>query len=432
VAATSTVLSLADLERFDPEARPGDREQRFLCPLCGVGKPRDDRRRWLRVEKATGLWHCKHCDAGGLLREWWTAATHRPRGMLRSLGAAASRERGACTQRRARELPTPAPGPSRHQASDGEQGTPGGGHWQQSVPLAGSAGEAYLARRGIPVAVAQAAGVSYSSDWYGRPAVLFPLRDEAGTQVGAQGRYLDGREPKARTSQGATGAVFVTPGAWDAGLLVLCEGPIDALSLAAGGRPAVALLGGRFPAWLPRACAFRRVLLAHDADAVGDAAAEKLAVALPAFGARGERLRPSGAKDWNDLLLAHGAEALHLALTAFLCPTQATLTPVEAQTPEELLVALYRRVGRTLPAGTIRWADANRPDLMAAVDAAEAQVQAAYEAAEATALSSAVADLWDAFVQVGAAFRARSGAPGSGQSDPGGAFTDAFAETRDG
>ena len=40
--------------------------------------------------------------------------------------------------------------------------------------------------------------------------------------------------------------------------------------------PAVALVGTAAPAWLPQAAAFRRVVVALDADAAGDAAAEGL------------------------------------------------------------------------------------------------------------------------------------------------------------
>ena len=80
----------------------------------------------------------------------------------------------------------------------------------------------------------------------------------------------------------------------------------------------VATCGTSWPSWLPRACAFRRVLLAHDADAAGDAAASKLAEVLSPLGARCERLRPVGAKDWNASLAEHGAERLCDALAPVL------------------------------------------------------------------------------------------------------------------
>jgi hypothetical protein len=64
------------------------------------------------------------------------------------------------------------------------------------------------------------------------------------------------------------------------------------------------------PAWLVRRLAFHRVAVAVDADTTGDAAAPRLMAELRSFGALVERWRPTGAKDWNDLLLTHGAEVL--------------------------------------------------------------------------------------------------------------------------
>lgn len=91
--------------------------------------------------------------------------------------------------------------------------------------------------------------------------------------------------------------------------LIVAEAPLDALSLAEAGYPAVALCGTDEPAWLHRICAFRRVLLAFDADEAGDRAGERLAPLLSSFGAKCERLRPEGGKDWNEVLQA-GREAL--------------------------------------------------------------------------------------------------------------------------
>lgn len=67
-------------------------------------------------------------------------------------------------------------------------------------PLEDSAGHKYLERRSLPLGVCLEAKVKFCPSWVGRPAVVFPLYDEQGTLVAAQGRYLDGQEdPKART-----------------------------------------------------------------------------------------------------------------------------------------------------------------------------------------------------------------------------------------
>jgi DNA primase len=87
-------------------------------------------------------------------------------------------------------------------------------------------------------------------------------------------------------------------------VLVVVEGPADALSLAECDVPAVALVGTAAPGWLRSAAAFRRVVVALDADAAGDQAAEGLLRELAPFARSVERLRPSAGKDWNDALLA--------------------------------------------------------------------------------------------------------------------------------
>jgi DNA primase len=175
------------------------------------------------------------------------------------------------------------------------------------VPVAGTPGEPYLFGRGIGCDTATAAGVLFARGWYGRPAVVFPLRDRAGRVVAASGRYLDGRLPKTRVAGDRKLGVFATPGVWDApaeAALVVVEGPADALSLAECDVPAVALVGTAAPGWLRSAAAFRRVVVALDADAAGDQAAEGLLRELAPFARSVERLRPSAGKDWNDALLA--------------------------------------------------------------------------------------------------------------------------------
>ena len=125
------------------------------------------------------------------------------------------------------------------------------------------------------------------------------------------GRYTDGRaDPKTRTAGSKRLGLFVTPGALEADPITVTEAPVDALSVALCGVPAVALDGTAAPAWLAAACAFRRVVMALDADDRGDAAAVEIGAELTALGATVERWRPAGAKDWNALLVQNGAETL--------------------------------------------------------------------------------------------------------------------------
>jgi DNA primase len=171
-------------------------------------------------------------------------------------------------------------------------------------------GVSYLSGRGLSRALAIGNDVAYSPSWYGRPALLFPLINLAGAVVAMQGRYIDGGDkPKARTAGELKQGIFKTLEALDVGTLVITEAPIDALSLAAVGVPAIALCGTNAPSWLPQAAAFKRVGLAFDADDAGDQAAEKLVPLLRSFGAEPERWRPPR-KDWNAVLLEDGADAL--------------------------------------------------------------------------------------------------------------------------
>ena len=171
-------------------------------------------------------------------------------------------------------------------------------------PVAGTPGAGYLWSRGI--LPAHQAGARYAADWYGRPAVVFPLRDQAGRLVAANGRHTDGRtDPKTHTVGDRRLGVFSTPGAFGVGVpLVLVEGPLDALALAVCVVPAVALVATTAPHWLRVAAAFRRVLVALDADAAGERASAVLVPALAPFARSVERLRPPVGKDWNDALLA--------------------------------------------------------------------------------------------------------------------------------
>lgn len=296
---SSPILTLQHLAAFDPRASgvtvgQDGGEHRFLCPLCGGEKPRDSVHRSLSLNVGTGIWHCHRCAQGGKLREAWDE---------RPLPARRDRARAALAQTFA-VAPSPAPE------------LPKSDEWRKSLhnlePPEGTRGMFYLRARGLSVEVAHQAGARFSRDFMGRPAVVFPLRDRDGVLRGAHARYVDGRDkPKARTLGDKRLALFATHNALNPELpaLIVTEAPLDALSLAEAGYPAVALCGTDEPAWLHRICAFRRVLLAFDADEAGDRAGEKLAPMLGSFGAKCERLRPEGGKDWNEVL-QNGRESL--------------------------------------------------------------------------------------------------------------------------
>jgi Toprim-like len=325
-------LALADLEAFDPQAPPRDGERRFCCPLPACAdKPVDADHRSLSAHMSTGLWHCARCQAGGKLREWWTAPTS---GRARSRAAVA----------RAFRL-TPEPAPAAPEAA------PWWPQWTATEPLADTPGARYLMGRGIPIALAAAAGVRRAPTFYGRPAVVFPLTDAAGQLIAVTGRHTDGRDdPKAHTAGPKSQGLFATPGALAADPLVITEAPIDALALAACGVPAVALCGTTGPRWLARCAALRPVLLALDNDRAGDAGAAKVGGELVSLGARCERLRPAR-KDWAEDLAAVGRAVLTAQLAERLGRPEAPAPPAPwaPAAARALLVDLYARVQAPWP-----------------------------------------------------------------------------------
>jgi len=281
------VLTLVDLEAFDPTAPAGKVERDFCCPLPAcAGKSTTTAHRSLSVNTASGRWVCHRCHEAGTLREHWLPRKDAQR--------AAALRRFQVTPPVALQPPPP---PSQE--------------WMPPLsvvdvgPLEGTWGARYLEGRGISHALATAAGVFYTTCWYGHLAVLFPVCDRAGRIVAMNGRHVNPTvEPKAMSAGQISRGVFQTAGALESEQLVITEAPIDALSLAMVGIPAVALCGTHAPAWLH--VGFRRVVLAFDADEAGDQAAAALCPILTSFGIQVERWRPSVGKDWNDVLLASG------------------------------------------------------------------------------------------------------------------------------
>lgn len=289
-------LSLCELEAFDPRAAPGE-HRRFCCPLCGGAKPKDAAHRCLSVETSSGLWNCFRCAASGRLREQWTNPQER-------------RARSRSALSRSFALPTAVAASVAPESSQTWRN-----HLRGLRSLAKAPGVSYLEQRSIPKSVAVAASVKFHPRWLGRPAVVFPIRDEQGSLVAAQGRYVDGRDdPKARTVGPKKAGVFLTANFWreiEGGApIILTEAPLDALSIAVCGFPALALCGkDGMPSWLVRRCALNQVFIAFDADEAGDEAFTRVSLPLVSFGAKIARLRPENGKDWNDVLCVLKKEA---------------------------------------------------------------------------------------------------------------------------
>ena len=337
-------LSLADLERFDPRAPDGGRrERRFCCPDCGTEKPVDQKHRSLAVNTATGLFTCHRCQAEGKLSEWFEDRPTETKAQRARAQAVA-----AFTGRRSTATSAKAPAPAPTKADEG--GFDWRAAWATADEIAQStAGTEYLSGRGIPAGLAQACEVKFSARWYGRPGVLFGVRDRAGDLVAVQGRLIDGAGPKALTAGPKSDGVFSTLDALDSPVCAIVEGPVDALALAAVGLPAVALLGTNAPAWLAKALHSKHVLLATDADPSGDDCAGRLVKEISTK--RVLRLRPRGAKDWAEILSELGRDRLAVALRGFaLDPTRSVevddIEGVEPLTGDDIRAAAALELAR--------------------------------------------------------------------------------------
>jgi len=171
--------------------------------------------------------------------------------------------------------------------------------------LAGTPGQVYVERRGVPLAIAEAAGVRFDPDFGGRPAVLVAMRDREERLVSVHGRdlYTKRGQNKMLTVGTGGGSVGIL-GGWYAKPLILVEGLFDALSLAACGWASVATIG-RWAPWLPAVSAGSVVWLAFDGNRPGEASAVQYAARLDQ--AQVHRLAPpSRCKDWNTALLKRG------------------------------------------------------------------------------------------------------------------------------
>jgi Toprim-like len=165
----------------------------------------------------------------------------------------------------------------------------------------------YLAARGLSMQIAEVAGARYAPAFFGRPAIAFPLRAPDRAIVAVHGHFVDGKQPKARTSGPRQAGVFTTTGHFESRRVAVTESPIDALSLAQLGLPAIALCDRSWPGWLPKVLFGREVHLAFKADRAADSVADELGDILSRVGVTWQLLRPSGHKDWNAALLAGDA-----------------------------------------------------------------------------------------------------------------------------
>ena len=184
-------------------------------------------------------------------------------------------------------------------------------------PLPGTPGQAYVERRGVPLHVAEAAGLRFDADWGGRAAVLVPMRDQDGALTAVHGRYLQTvRGQLKMLTVGAGGGVVDVLNGWRDEPLILVEGAFDALSLAVCGWSSVATLG-RWAPWLAQTTARRVVWLGFDANRPGEHEAARYVKWLPEATVH-RLLPPPRCKDWSTALVKQGRGAVTRWLRAGL------------------------------------------------------------------------------------------------------------------
>jgi hypothetical protein len=269
------MTTLTKLFEYDPGFREGV-EWRFNCPSieCRT-KPKDAEHRSLVVNSETGAWTCHRCGAHGYLKN-----DHAP------------------------EIQAVA-----------QVSSPNAKDWKKYVigvkDFPFSVAEIYLMSRGIPSSISRQSWIKFHPAWYGSgPAVLFVVCDASKAVVAVHGRYLrPDASPRMKSAGPVSQGVFQTPDALSNPVLIICEAPIDALSLAVCGLPAIATCGaGNIPDWLPDlAKTKKKVLIAFDHDEGGNKGANKLSTALKSVGVHPYRLYPKTGEDWNDYLQNNGA-----------------------------------------------------------------------------------------------------------------------------
>lgn len=310
-------LSLADVEAYDPRARRTAKRLRARCPLHG-----GDHQQSFSADLGTGAYCCHACGATGKLADYW---------MDRPLQRARRDERLVLHRKPVKAAPPAVPQADPPQTAmarpmlppaPGMEQLP---FWQAALP--GSPGEGYLRKRGIPLLIARQHGLGWAEPgtWpNGDPGfgyLVFPL------SVGAYGRavhpdYPRWDAPKAsrhRKTSGPVGlcnaGVLADPPAW----LHLCEAPLDALTLAVYGRPAVALVGTVLGEHVQAFRRCRGVLLALDGDAAGETATREVAAVLRVLGIVVKRLPMAALGGKDDLNAAHMAGVLCLPPLPLQC-----------------------------------------------------------------------------------------------------------------
>jgi len=291
------------------------RGRSIRCPNHQAHK-HGDRNPSAYISESGWSWHCYGCQVGGTVLDLVMAA----QGLSRTDAAVAlaeyaglplsPAERGLShggpvplPQAPVRRHPTPDPppppaGPSVHAFLAAAQ---------ERLPTSDQA-TAYLAKRGVPLAIAKAAGLGFAprGTWpnaRGRrqPRIVAPLTSPDGTLLTLYGRSTVLCEKSLRHDflPGAKG-IFNAP-ALAQDRVILVEGVFDALACLAGGLPAAAICGLAIrEAWW-NAIPATTLILALDADEAGQRDGAELANTAVQTGKRILIMKPEHLVPHKDL-----------------------------------------------------------------------------------------------------------------------------------
>ena len=218
--------------------------------------------------------------------------------------------------------------------------------YNEARHLPGTPGAEYLQGRSIPVDLAHANGARYHPRFPFKlthaPAVVFPILsgDRTGKIVAVNARFLnpdrDTDGEKQRSAGKPSWGAFGVRGAVEPDEVLVAEAPIDALSLAVAGFPALATCGASNLRHFPKLFDGKTIICAFDLDSNPNTQStirKNMARLKDGHAGRVVWLKPpgNGLKDWNDVLRQYG----HTGLAFYLRRAGAKCKPAILKSPDE-------------------------------------------------------------------------------------------------
>ncbi len=326
------ILTLSELEIFDSKSPRSGSQRRFLCPECGVNKPKDSAHRSLAVNTSNGAYICHRCQIKGKLKEFWEERpkfTKKQRTGIKLMSHFAIDNVPPVVENKAENISDTKTETLSEKMQIYQQG------------FLHSPAEMYLDSRSICTNTAHTAQSGYAARWEHWEKILgnwnlkgtdrrvvFPVVDEESNLVAVHARAVDKNfinSSKITRGDKSKGVFLTNENVFASNIIAISEAPIDALALRMCGIPGIALIGTSSPDWIFEKLSFKSIIIATDADQAGDKIAHQLKDRLTNQCAKVMRLRPRQLKDWAEVLEKIGFNKLNEHLKPF----------AEASTDEE-------------------------------------------------------------------------------------------------